>query len=255
MFLMVMSLRLPKDAHERAGHHLSRSTSRGGLLGLMQKLTRISGRASAAAVMIAITAVIALSLFWLGPDSVINRITKEGASAEQQSSARFSNREWVWEDTFRMIGANPILGVGLGAYQTAFSTYTESDGSLKVPQAHNDYLQIVADCGIIGGVIAVWFLVIIFRAMGRATKSRDPLLAGLGLGASGAVFSMLVHSLFDFNLQLPSNALLFLVMTAVVARVAQTVDEPEEAMVAARRSEVKAEMAMSAKRAASEVSR
>jgi hypothetical protein len=41
-------------------------------------------------------------------------------------------------------------------------------------------------------------------------------MAGLALGCGGGIFAMLVHSLFDFNLQIPSNALLFLVLTAVV---------------------------------------
>ena len=134
---------------------------------------------------------------------------------------------WVWRDTIAMIRANPVLGVGLGAYETAFSTYTKSDGSLRVPQAHNDYLQVVADCGVVGGLIAIWFIVLVFRAVGRGARSRDPLYRGLALGSGAGLFGLLVHSLFDFNLQLPSNALLFLLLSAVAAHVGAAATKTE----------------------------
>jgi len=128
-----------------------------------------------------------------------------------------------------MIRANPALGVGLGAYETAFSIYTKSDGSLRVPQSHNDYLQIVADCGIVGGLIALWFLYTLFKAVARGTRSRDRLYAGLALGSGAGMFAMLVHSLFDFNLQVPSNALLFLLLSATATYVGATVRHKESA--------------------------
>src|SRR5262249_59651491 len=97
------------------------------------------------------------------------------------------------------------------------SMYTQSDGSIGVPQAHNDYLQVVADCGVLGGLIALWFLVLTFRAIWRGVRSQDPLMAGLALGGGGGIFAILVHCLFDFKRRLPGTALLFLVLSAVVA--------------------------------------
>ena len=115
----------------------------------------------------------------------------------------------------------------MGAYETAFSTYTKSDGSLRVPQAHNDYLQIIADCGVVGGLIALWFIALAFRAVLRGARSPDPLYAGLALASGAGMFAMLVHSLLDFNLQLPSNALLFLVLSAVAVHVGAATGDPE----------------------------
>jgi O-antigen ligase len=96
-----------------------------------------------------------------------------------------------------------------------------------VAQSHNDYLQVLADGGIVAGVIALGFLVLLFRAMFRAVQSRDPLLAGLALGSSAGIFGILVHSLFDFNLQLPSNALLFLLLCVVVSLISREVDKSQ----------------------------
>jgi len=171
--------------------------------------------ASRVAIVVFILAIISGGIFWLGADPVINRIRVGQAGAAGQSETFFSSRGWVWRDTAAMIKANPLLGVGLGAFDTAFSIYTKSDGSLRVPQSHNDYLQILADCGVVGGLIAAWFLVILFRTVMRGIRSRDPLYSGLALGSGSGIFALLVHSMFDFNLQLPANALLFLVFVAI----------------------------------------
>lgn len=170
---------------------------------------------SQAAIVLVIVAVITAGIFWIGADPVINRVTHGQTPAGESF---FSSRGWVWRDTFTMIRANPLLGVGFGAYETAFSMYTKSDGSLRVPQSHNDYLQIVADCGIVGGLIALWFIVLVFRSVVRGAWSRDPLVSALALGSGAGLFAMLVHSLFDFNLQVPSNVLLFLLLSAVATR-------------------------------------
>jgi hypothetical protein len=45
----------------------------------------------------------------------------------------------------------------------------------------------------------------------------------MALGSGGGIFAMLVHSMFDFNLQIPSNALLFLLLVAVASNVAAAV--------------------------------
>jgi O-antigen ligase len=215
VFLIVMSGRLRS---ERAGGRPEDSGSLAGI-GLMAALQRHRAIASRILIVLAVAGAITAGLIWMGPEAVATRISEGQAASPGQQQAGLSNRVWVWRDTLSMIRANPLLGVGLGAYGTAFPIYTRSDGSIRVPQAHNDYLQVLADCGAVGGLIAAWFLVLTFKGIWRGVKSRDPLVAGLALGGGGAIFAILVHSLFDFNLQLPGTALLFLVTSAVVARV------------------------------------
>jgi O-antigen ligase len=189
-----------------------------------KQLSRVTMFFSQAVVVIAIMSVIAAGIFWIGADQVIKRVTQGQAADSAPGRETFlSSRGWIWRDTFSMIRANPILGVGLGAYETAFPIYSESDGSLRVPQAHNEYLQMAADAGIVGVLIALWFIVAIFRTVSRGVRSRDPLLAGMALGSGGGIFAMLVHSMFDYNLQIPSNALLFLLLVAVASNVAASV--------------------------------
>jgi len=190
--------------------------------------------ASQIAVVTALVIGIGAGVIWIGADPIIQRVT-QGQPVEGQSQETFSaSRGWIWRDTITMIRANPLLGVGLGAYVTAFNIYTKSDGSMRVPQAHNDYLQIVADCGIVGGLIALWFVILVFKNVARGLRAREPLVAALALASGAGIFGILVHSLFDFNLQIPSNALLFLVLVAVASSAAAIARASEGSELTAR---------------------
>jgi O-antigen ligase len=190
----------------------------------------------------AIVMSIVIGLLWLGPDSVASRLAQGELTGGGQSGQNFyGSRGWIWRDTWTMIAARPLLGAGLGAYRTAFPIYTQSDGFYLVHQSHNDYLQILADAGVVGGALAVWFLVSVFGAFGRGIGARDPWSAALALGGGAALFSLLVHSIFDFNLQLPGTALLFLVLAAVVSQIGERARKAKvgtELEVAAARGEV-----------------
>lgn len=192
-----------------------------------QHRSRLATAMARAVPAIAIALLIAAGVFWIGADPILERVS--GNPPASSNASFYDSRGWVWRDTLQMIRANPITGVGLGAYGTAFSLYTASDGSLRVPQAHNDFLQIVADGGIVGGLLALWFLVLLFRAIADGMKARDPLMAGMSLGCGASAFALLVHSVFDFNLQVPSNALLFLLLATVAAQVAAAVRAPRNA--------------------------
>jgi len=228
LFLVLMSSRLPRTASESGEPGHPKGAGLGRLADSLRRLDRTglpASRILASRIFIvaAIAGAITAGLIWVGPDPVARRIAEGDRASANGQPALLSNRAWVWRDTLSMIRANPICGVGLGAYGTAFPIYTQSDGSIGVLQAHNDYLQVVADCGVAGGLIALWFLILTFKAIWRGVRSKDPLMAGLALGGGGSIFAILVHSLFDFNLQLPGTALLFLVLSAVVARISATV--------------------------------
>src|SRR4030095_9092399 len=89
--------------------------------------------------------------------------------------------------------------------------------------AHNDYLQVLSDGGVVGGAIALWFLAVMARGMAQAARASNAFMRALGVGSAAGIFALLVHSIFDFNLQIPSNALLFLVLSAIVLRISSEV--------------------------------
>lgn len=203
----------------------------------------------AAAMIALMVAAIAAGVYWTGHERVLNRVAQTAAvSDDPKAETFFASRGWIWRDTLTMISANPILGVGLGAYETAYPRYAKDDvrnsagASYSVDRAHNDYLQTLADCGIIGGAIIVWFILSLFRAVAIGAKSREPLYRALAIGGGAGLFGLLTHSLFDFNLQLPSNALLFLLIAATVSRIGAVAHE-RAAKKAAKTSEQVSEFA------------
>lgn len=204
------------------------------VLGLWLRRRRLEGRDQSwwgklmpgVAVAATLAAVVG-GVVWIGAEPVVRRVTSTQAAVAQASGAgeALGARRWMWADTLRMFRAHPLLGVGLGAFQTVYPLYTASDGLLVVDKAHNDYLQLLAECGVIGGALAVWLIASVFRPVARGLRSPDPLLSGLALGGGAAIFGLLVHSLFDFNLQIPSHALLFCLLVATASRGGEPVEE------------------------------
>ncbi|MBI3652534.1 MAG: O-antigen ligase family protein [Acidobacteria bacterium] len=179
----------------------------------------------------ALAMILGVGLIWLGAEPFLNRVAESlKQTTGSQTPRNDLSREWIWRNTLTMIGAHKVFGVGLGAYETAFPAYRSSDAEEIVMQSHNDYLQIVADCGMIGAGIAVWFLVLLCRAIWRGIHSPDAALAAVALGSSAGIFAMLIHSFFDFNLQIPSNALWFLTLCALVSRLAMVKRSTEKSL-------------------------
>ena len=180
------------------------------------------------AVVVGIVGLILAGLLWLGPDTIASRLTQGSLRSDDPQGENFQNsRGWIWKDTWTIFKANPVVGTGLGAFRTAFPMYTASDGSVRASWAHNDYLQMLSDGGVIGGVLALWFIVATFRAFGTGLRAREPWRLTMVLAAGAGIFSLLVHSIFDFNLQIPSTMLLFLVLAGIVGGIAQSVEERE----------------------------
>ncbi len=214
MFILAMSFRLSKRRKAGSQHALSNLAGIG-------------------AVVVIIMAIIA-GVFWIGADSVVNRVTQGQLTGDEQGTETFySSRGWIWQDTLKMISARPVLGAGLGAYQTAYPGFSEHDKGLVVDKAHNDYLQLLAESGIVGGLLALWFAFLVFRGVARGLRSRDPWPVALALGSGAAMVAMLVHSFFDFNLQLPANSLLFLLLSATTARVGEVAEAAHVSVKAA----------------------
>jgi O-antigen ligase len=177
----------------------------------------------------AILAAILAGVAWIGAEPVINRIATGNAEEFDLRNRQsfYQARGLMWVESWRIFRAHPLLGTGLGAFETAYPAYSGDKGTGGiVAQAHNDYLQILADAGIAGGLLALWFLLLFGRALLRGAMRYDPLISGMTLGCGAGVFGLLVHSLFDFGLQLPSHAVLFLVLSAIVSRLGAAAEEP-----------------------------
>jgi O-antigen ligase len=151
---------------------------------------------------------------WIGVDIIVQRFAELGG----EDALLREGRTVVYGDTLKMIVAHPF-GIGSEQYRDIFRQYQTWHPGLLFDHAHNDFLETTAEWGVIP---AVAFWGVIFIILGRAFRSflrtqsieRTTVL----LASMGAIFSILLHSLADFNLQIPSNAMLFFMFVGIAAQ-------------------------------------
>ena len=135
---------------------------------------------------------------------------------QQEDAAAY--RFAAWKDTVTLIRQTPVFGSGLDSFSTRFPAVRSFSTDLIWTQAHNDFLQFVAETGLIGAVLALWLLGAgaretirnLARTSGTATGA---LLAAMAAGCIG----FMVHGWLDFNFHIPANASSFAVLAAIVS--------------------------------------
>ncbi len=191
------------------------SASRGGIISLAAELSfltllfilrRAGGKHVLAGAMVLLFAFMLVS--WLGVRQILDRFSSM-QSLEMTSGKRASMRA----DTWRIFREHPWTGAGLGTLQTVFPAYETQYDAKVVNHSHNDYLEALAETGIAGAACCAWFLgALFFHSLRRLLLQDQSFSAALHLSGLVACTGFLVHSLVDFNLHIPGNALLFFLM-------------------------------------------
>lgn len=150
---------------------------------------------------------------WVGAGRAIERFAKLGAH-EISSDRRVS----MFRGAARIFFDHPIKGCGLGALVAVYPRYETVYSGKLVDHVHNDYIEALAETGILGGLCGLAFLWLLYReARKNFTAEQGHFSRAIHAGAIVAVSGLLVHSLVDFNLHIPSNALFFLVQAFLAA--------------------------------------
>jgi len=149
-----------------------------------------------------------LLVSWLGVSQIVQRF-----SSIQPLEATGGKRASMRRGTWRIFLDHPLLGSGLGTLQIVFPAYESLYDGKTVNHAHNDYLEMLAETGLLGGLCCAWFIVVLLSESSKRVRRSNRTFSG-ALQFSGfvACSGFLVHSLVDFNLHIPSNALLFFLM-------------------------------------------
>lgn len=184
-----------------------------------------SSRVRAAAIRVGLAMALLVGLFvgvvMLGGEMSLTRFI-DSVNTDDPTTGRAH----FWSVTVQIIKAHPFIGTGLGAFGVIYTQFDSRSGLYRLEQAHNDYLQVLSDGGVVGAALALIFVGLLFyRAFVRA-NSRDDFRRGVALAALGGCFAVLVHSFFDFTLHTTSNALLFLVLAALATLNGRVEDAP-----------------------------
>lgn len=133
------------------------------------------------------------------------------------SDVSANDRMIIWKTGWRMFTDRMYLGHGLGTFMNVFGSYKPKSYS-EIVYAHNCYLQLAAEMGIIGLFIFLWFVFALLKgAILKFMKYEDRFLRAALIGFAGGILAYLVHSLFDTNLYSLSLAVLFWAVAGLTA--------------------------------------
>jgi O-antigen ligase len=199
------------------------SGSRGGMLAIFVELGVFAAiffrekRSFRIAISLTAFAVVLVGLLvWLGGKELTSRVGS--ISTETRGEISGGMRLSIDRDAVRMFRAKPILGWGLGTFPVVYPQFRSFYTNFFVNEAHNDYAQLLAEMGLLGFSTLVWYMVILYRQVRRKLgKWSTDVNSAVTLACALGVIGILVHSLVDFNLQIPANAALFYVLTAIAA--------------------------------------
>jgi len=180
-----------------------------GLLAFLILFRRREGRELAAAGLVVVLAIAFVS--WLGIGRALERFASY-KTLEVSEGRRIEMLQGTW----RIFLDHPIAGTGLGTLQKVFPLYETIYDGLIVNHSHNDYAEVLAETGVIGGLCGLAFLVLLaWTGWKNIVAEKEVMNLAYHAGALVACFGLLVHATVDFNFHIPSNALIFLLQAAL----------------------------------------
>jgi len=199
------------------------SGSRGGMLAVLVEfmifaiLVARQKKGPRMAVGVAAFAIVLVSLLaWLGGKQLTARVTS--ISHETRGELSGGMRMKIDRDALSMFRRKPVLGWGLGTFPVVYPQFRSFYTNFFVNEAHNDYVQLLTETGLLGFGVMAWFLLLFYRhgvrKIGAWTSS---VTSAVSLACLLGCTGILVHSFFDFNLQIPANAALFYVFCTLGA--------------------------------------
>lgn len=158
-------------------------------------------------------AVLALVVLF-SPPIIKHQILSLGMLATDISA---DDRIAMWRTGWKMFMDSPLIGHGLGTFMNVFGKYKPHSYS-EIVYAHNCYLQIVAEMGIAGLIMFLWFVAsLIKETVVKLMTADDKFLKAAFTGVGGGIIAYLTHSFVDTNLYSLPLAVLFWMMAGLAA--------------------------------------
>ncbi len=202
------------------------SLSRSGIVSLGLSITFFGLMLSAAktgsrrgVVIVIICILILLSVGWFGWEPIVARFEKIRNPVGNIADMRPT----IWKDTVPMIKDFPVFGTGFGTYIDAYTKYRTLPGETIVDHAHNDYLELLSDGGLIGFLLFGWFFAAVgIRSFNTFRKRKELYSIYIFIGSLSGIVYMFFHSVTDFNLHIGSNGLYFFFLAGIMVSSAHT---------------------------------
>jgi len=196
------------------------SMSRSGALGLLVALVasgwfvarRNSAGSRRAVIAVYLILVGCVVVWWTGIDRLADRFN-------EPSAVGLNGRFGIWADTWRIAGQYLLVGTGLNTFGTATLFYQTADLARHYVQAHNDYLQLLSDGGLLISIpAAILIVVFVGRVARRFRESSSDADYWIRIGAVTGILAIGFQEAVDFSLQMPGNATLFVILLVLASR-------------------------------------
>jgi len=182
-----------------------------GVLALLVRSRRSREGPRMAAVGIVALAAVAL-IAWIGAGRAIERF-----SNLPQTDTSLGRRLTMALAASQIVRNHPILGSGLGTLVVVYPRYETTYDGKVVEHVHDDYMELLAETGLLGGICGLSFLVLLYRqARNNFEAAQGHFSRAIHAAGIVAVAGLLLHSFVDFNLHIPANALLFFLQVQMV---------------------------------------
>ncbi len=161
--------------------------------------------------------VIVVSLFlaisWFGWDLIMTEFDHGFDRAGNVTDARLP----LWSDLVGIIMDFPVFGAGFGTFLSIYPLYRTIGGNAILDHAHNDYLELLTDGGVVGFILAAWFVLsVLLHGLKMIRVRRDRYAVLLGIGGISGITALLFHSITDFNMHNGAVAYYFFFICGVV---------------------------------------
>jgi O-antigen ligase len=155
--------------------------------------------------------IIMFSFIYLGRETIAYRFNPSDLKAAYGNDLFDRTRLMIWNGSIDMIIHNTLIGTGIGTFVWGFPRYRPEGLAAQANAAHNDYLQMAAEMGVLAPILMMWIFFIIVK---RGFTKNDP--SFLSIGCATGVLSLAIHGLVDFNFHIPANMLLFTVYAGII---------------------------------------
>ena len=172
--------------------------------------TRSPFRARTLVAVLGVVAVLAV-LTQVGPGAIAGRF---GASR-----VAVADRLAIWHDTLPVLRDFWLTGTGVGTFLTSMSVYQRSSPGVIFNQAHNHYLQVASEGGLLVGLPVVLALAAFVRVAWRSLEMDQSGLFWIRAGAAAGLCGVAVQSVWETGLTAPANAAMAAVLAAMVIHV------------------------------------
>lgn len=187
------------------------SLSRGGVISMSLALLLFvvllaRKKTSSGFLVVSVFCCILLALSWFGWEPMIEKFN----SAFSETGGIHNGRLTIWQDSAGIIRDFFLTGSGFGTFIHIYPPYRTVPGSLIVDHAHNDYIELLTDGGLVGFALAAWFVIaVLFHGGKKIAQRRDRYAILVAIGALTGIVSILLHSVTDFNMYNGANGLYF----------------------------------------------